>query len=505
MNYRANVNNMVNNGMKIKKILVVGDAMLDAYHFGQINRISPEAPVPVFLEIGKERYVPGGAANVAVNIAAIGLQVSLCAVIGNDDNGQHFLRLMHENNVSTDLVKVLDERKTITKLRYIGPKNQQILRVDDEQTEDILLSRVMDLMHNIKNSIREYEIIVLSDYKKGFLTEEITQRLIQLANENNIPVIVDVKDIAFRKYRNATVLKPNRKELNLLTGMRVDSKENVVQAAVYLCRETSVRYVLATLGAEGMVLVDKNGLKKEIESTASEVFDVTGAGDTSIAYLVAEMAVGVDISDAMVTANYAAGIQVSKVGTNIVYPYEVYNAMYKEGLVTYRRQDNFFVEDRVVDVCRRKERGECIVFTNGCFDILHIGHLLYLREAKKMGDVLVVGLNSDYSVKRLKGDERPINQLADREMMLSALSFVDYVIPFEEDTPIRLIEAIVPDILVKGGDYKPEDIVGAEIVLRNGGQVKVIPFVEGYSTSGIIKKFRKSDAVITNKRNPRKR
>lgn len=496
MDCRASVNNMINNYTKTKKILVVGDAMLDAYHFGQVNRISPEAPVPVFLEIGKKQYVPGGAANVAVNIAAIGLQVSFCAVIGNDDNGQIFLKLMHENNISTDLVKVLDERKTITKLRYIGQRNQQILRVDDEQIEDIFLSSVMDLMHDIENSIQDYGIIVLSDYKKGFLTEEITQRLIQLANRNNIPVIVDVKDIVFRKYRNAMVLKPNRKELNLLTGMKVESKEDVVQAAVYLCKETPVRYVLVTLGAAGMVLVDKNGLKKEIESTASEVFDVTGAGDTSVAYLVSEMAVGADISDAMVTANYAAGIQVSKVGTSIVYPYEVYNAMYKEGRTKYLGQDKFFVEDRVADICRRKERGERIVFTNGCFDILHAGHLLYLREAKKMGDILVVGLNSDYSVKQLKGNKRPINQLMDREMMLSALSFVDYVIPFEEDTPIKLIEMIVPDILVKGGDYKPENIVGAEIVLRNGGQVKVIPFLEGHSTSEIIKKCRKSDDSI---------
>lgn len=495
---------MVNNDAKIKKILVVGDAMLDVYHFGEVNRISPEAPVPVFLEIGKKRFVPGGAANVAVNIAAVGLQVSFCAVIGNDDNGRVFLKLMHEYNVCTDLVKVLNTRKTITKSRYIGPGNQQILRVDDEQTEDVLLSSIMDLMHKIDNSIQEYGVIVLSDYKKGFLTEEITQRLIQLANENNISVIVDVKDIAFWKYRNATILKPNRKELNLLTGMKVESKKDVVRAATYLCRETSAGYVLATLGAEGMVLADKNGLKKEIESTASEVFDVTGAGDTSVAYLVAEMVAGADISDAMVTANYAAGIQVSKVGTSIVYPYEVYNAMYKDGL-TECRQGDYFEEDRIADVRRRKERGERIVFTNGCFDILHKGHLSYLREAKKMGDVLVVGLNSDYSVKRLKGDERPINQLMDREMMLSALSFVDYVIPFEEDTPIKLIKAIVPDILVKGGDYKPEDIIGAEIVLRNGGQVKVIPFVEGYSTSGIIKRYRKSNTVVTGRRNSEKK
>ena len=472
-----------------RKILVAGDAMLDAYHFGQVNRISPEAPVPVFLETGRERYVPGGAANVAVNIAAIGLEVSFCSVIGDDENGRIFLKIMRDNGVNTDLVKVSGERKTTAKLRYIGQGNQQLLRVDDEETDEIPYSEADSLMCSIEDVIQEYRVVVLSDYKKGFLTEEVTRQLIRLAGNRHIPVLVDVKDKAFRKYRNATVLKPNRKELNLLTGMRLESKEEVVQAAAYLCREAPCSYVLATLGAEGMLLADKDGLIKEIESTASEVYDVTGAGDTSVAYLAAEMAVGTSLPDAMVVANYAAGIQVSKVGTSAVYPYEVYEAMRREGQEECGGCSRLGLNDKVMDVCRRKKRGEKIVFTNGCFDILHTGHLSYLREARKLGDVLVVGLNSDDSVRRLKGHSRPVNRLEDREMMLSAFSFVDYVIPFEEDTPIRLIDAIVPDVLVKGGDYKLEEIVGAGTVIRYGGEVKVIPFVEGHSTSGIIKKM----------------
>lgn len=483
------MNDMRKDRVKTKKILVAGDAMLDAYHFGQVNRISPEAPVPVFLETGRERYVPGGAANVAVNIAAIGLQVSFCSVIGNDGNGQMFLKLMSDNAVDIGLVKVLNERKTAAKLRYIGPGNQQILRVDDEEARDIAFSDIEDLMRGIEGRIREYGVIVLSDYKKGFLTEEITQHLIQMANVYHIPVLVDVKDMAFQKYSNATVLKPNRKELNLLTGMQTESKEEVVQAASYLCREASCNYVLATLGAEGMLLADKDGLIKDIESTASEVFDVTGAGDTSAAYLAAEIAAGTEITDAVIIANYAAGIQVSKVGTSTVYPYEVYEAMRKEGKEGSGGCCRLNLNDKVADVCRRKERGERIVFTNGCFDILHTGHLSYLREAKKLGDVLVVGLNSDHSVKRLKGDGRPVNRLKDREAMLSAFSFVDYVVPFEEDTPIRLISTIMPDVLVKGGDYAPENIAGAETVIRNGGEVRVLPFIEGHSTSGIIKRI----------------
>lgn len=483
------MNDMIRDKAKIKKILVAGDAMLDAYHFGQVNRISPEAPVPVFLETGRERHVPGGAANVAVNIAAAGLQVSFCSVIGSDENGRMFLNLLRDNAVNTDLVKVSDERKTATKLRYIGPGNQQILRVDEEETRDIALSDIADLMCALENTVREYGVVVLSDYKKGFLSEEITQHLIRLANVNHIPVLVDVKDMAFRKYRNATILKPNRKELGLLTGMRAGSKEEAVKAASYLCRETPCSYVLATLGSEGMLLADKDGLIKDVESTASEVFDVTGAGDTSAAYLAAGMAAGAEISDAVTIANYAAGIQVSKVGTSAVYPYEVYEAMRREGEEECGGCGRLNLNDKVTDVCRRKERGERIVFTNGCFDILHTGHLSYLREAKKLGDVLVVGLNSDHSVRRLKGDGRPVNRLKDREMMLSALSFVDYIIPFEEDTPARLINTIVPDVLVKGGDYAPENIVGAETVIQNGGEVKVLPFMEGHSTSGIIKKI----------------
>lgn len=483
------MNDMLKDKAKIKKILVAGDAMLDAYHFGQVNRISPEAPVPVFLETGRERYVPGGAANVAVNIAAIGLRVSFCSVIGNDENGRMFLKLMRDNAVNIDLVKASNERKTATKLRYIGPGNHQILRVDDEGTKDIALSDIEDLMCNIENTIQEYGVVVLSDYKKGFLTEEIIQHLIRLANDNHIPVLVDVKDMAFQKYRNATILKPNRKELSLLTGMSSESKEEAVKAASYLCRETPCSYVLATLGSEGMLLADKDGLIKDVGSTASEVFDVTGAGDTSAAYLAAEMAAGTEITDAVMIANYAAGIQVSKVGTSAVYPYEVYEAMRREGEKECGGCGRLNLSDKVTDICRRKERGERIVFTNGCFDILHTGHLSYLREAKKLGDVLVVGLNSDHSVKRLKGDDRPVNRLEDREMMLSALSFVDYIIPFEEDTPIRLINTIIPDVLVKGGDYEPENIVGAETVIRNGGKVKILPFIEGHSTSGIIKKI----------------
>lgn len=478
--------------MSKKKILVIGDAMLDVYHFGQVNRISPEAPVPVFLETGKCRYVPGGAANVAVNIAAMGVPTSLCAVVGDDSYGNIFLDLMKENSVDTEFVERVRGRKTITKLRYIGQGNQQILRVDDEDTTDILLEQIDSIFAEIRKRMDEFGMVVLSDYMKGFLTEQVTQYIIGIAKENKIPVLVDVKDKAFQKYRGATLLKPNRKELGELTGLRVSTKDEIVAAASYLCREASSKYVLATLGAEGMLLADENGLIKDIDSVASEVFDVTGAGDTSVAYLAAEMLAGANVQEAMITANYASGVQVSKVGTSVVYPYEVYEVMRREGQ-DYLNGSGWNTEHKIQDVCRRKRRGERIVFTNGCFDILHPGHISYLREAKKLGDVLVVGLNSDASVKRLKGDGRPVNKLRDREMMLAALGCVDYVIPFEEDTPALLIDAIIPDVLVKGGDYDPDNIVGADTVRTHGGQVLTISFVEGYSTTNIIQKMRNTE------------
>ena len=472
-----------------KKILVAGDAMLDAYHFGQVNRISPEAPVPVFLETSNNRFVPGGAANVAVNIAAIGADVSLCAVIGDDANGREFIRLMDENNVDTHLVSAISERKTITKLRYIGPGNQQILRVDDEDVSDLSDEYANRILETVKREVKEYDVVVLSDYNKGFLTKRITSEIIRLSHEHNIPVLVDVKDKDFTKYGNATLLKPNRKELALLTGMPVENEADIVAAEMFLCRSTPCRYVLTTLGAEGMILADKDGMISHIESVASEVFDVTGAGDTSIAYLAVEIVKGTEIREAVKIANYAAGVQVSKVGTSIVTPEEVAEAMREDGATSDSKILDYYDRSELSAVNKCHKLGKKIVFTNGCFDILHIGHITYLKKARQMGDILIVGVNSDDSVRRLKGKDRPVNPLKDRLEMLAALDFVDYVIPFEEDTPLDLIKAVLPDVLVKGGDYKPDDIVGAKEVIANGGEVRVIPFVEGHSTSQIIQRI----------------
>ncbi len=449
----------------MKKILVAGDAMLDQYIFGATHRISPEAPVPVFLESGKKKSSAGGAANVAVNIAAIGVEADIFCTIGDDPAGSQLQDIIKENNIGIKHVYTCQGRKTTCKLRYIAQNNQQIMRADVEDNWEIEFGQIQDLYSDIEKTIDSYGLVLLSDYGKGFLSEELTQRIIVLCNRKNVPVFVDVKGKSVTKYKGATLIKPNRKELYDLSGMSVDSKTDVEKAAQSLCRQAEADYVLTTLGAEGMLLTDKRQVLKEVHSIAREVYDVTGAGDTTIAYLSASVLQGKSLEEAMEIANVAAGIQVGRVGTSIVKPEEVQK------------------------VLRETVKHTKKVFTNGCFDILHAGHVAYLKEAKALGDWLIVGLNSDASVRRLKGDSRPLNTLEDRKTVLESLSFVDEVIPFDEDTPLSLIKRIHPDVLVKGGDYDISNIVGADEVLSYGGEVKVLSYVPGKSTTEIIRRM----------------
>lgn len=479
--------------MNAKKALIAGDIMLDIYHFGKVNRISPEAPVPVFLEMGKHKSVPGGAANTAVNVSAIGIDTALLAVIGEDTNGAILLDLLKKFNIDVTAVKQMKDRNTISKIRFIGPNNQQILRADTESTQNVNMQDLSENLERISRDINQIGLILLSDYNKGFLTEEISQYLIQLGKENQIPVLIDVKDKNLNKYKGAYLLKPNRMELKDLTDMPTDTIEQCVHAAINLCNMAECEYVLATLGADGMLLVNKYKKILYSASMAREVFDVTGAGDTSIAYLAAELLLDRDICEAVQISNYAAGIQVSKVGTSIIYPQEVEIAMNSRTVELDRKLLDYYQKGGIEALLKCKIQNKKIVFTNGCFDILHAGHITYLKKAKKLGDVLVVGVNSDASVQRLKGKSRPINTIQDRSLLLCALEFVDFVIPFEEDTPYELIRAIVPDVLVKGGDYDIESIVGKDIVQNNDGRVVIIPFVEGKSTTEIINRVREKE------------
>lgn len=324
-----------------------------------------------------------------------------------------------------------------------------------------------------------------SDYLKGLLTYEFTQGVLKLAKQHNIPAIIDVKDPHIEKYQGAYLLKPNLKEIRDLTGMPAQTDEEIVEAAEALRKRCECKFVLCTCGARGMVLVGENHKPFFINSEVREVFDVSGAGDTTISYLAAAMANGVEMDDAVTIANYAAGIQVGKIGTSSVYMQEVRDFLSNEDNGSFHKI--LHAED--LETFRQDNADKKIVFTNGCFDILHVGHKRYLQQAATLGDILVVGVNSDESVRRLKGPERPVNNEQDRAEMLCALGFIDYVVIFGEDTPYELIKKIQPDVLVKGGDYKPEEVVGKNIVEARGGKLELIKFVEGKSTTNIINKI----------------
>lgn len=475
--------NLVDHILK-KKILIIGDVMLDTYYIGDVKRISPEAPVPVFRK-QNERSVLGGAANVAVNLVAAEQYVSVMSIIGNDVIGTKLKVLLEKNGVNTDLLMSID-RKTTEKTRFLASNNQQVLRLDVEDTEPIDDNTCNLFLARIEEKLDNFDLIIISDYMKGLLTYDFLQGVIRLANEREIPVIIDVKDTNVSKYVGAYLLKPNLKELQELTGLTIGGDEEIIYASEQLRQKCNCEYVLTTCGARGMVLVGGDE-PYFVESVGQEVFDVTGAGDTTIAYLAACMVNDFAMKAAVDVANYAAGIQVGKVGTSAVYWEEVRAHLSKkeEGVSQKLLSVNDVAKFRIANLDKK------IVFTNGCFDILHSGHVRYLREAAKLGDVLVVGINSDESVKRLKGSDRPINCEQERAELMCALGFVDYVVIFEDDTPLELIKMIKPNVLVKGGDYSNEYVVGTNEVRANGGELVLIPFVEGKSTTNIIKKIKK--------------
>lgn len=470
-----------------KSILVVGDIMLDNYYLGDIKRISPEAPVPVFRK-KSERSVLGGAANVAANLVAAGQQVSIMSIVGDDEYGRILLSLIIEKGIDTQLLE-LSKKQTTLKTRFLAGNNQQVLRLDVEDTTPISKKICSQLLGKLQQHIEEFDLILLSDYMKGLLTYDFTQGVIKTATEHRIPVIVDVKDPSVYKYKNATLLKPNQKELHDLTGMPVETDEEIVTAAESLRKQCNSQYVLCTIGAKGMALFGEGMEPYFLPTEAREVFDVSGAGDTTIAYLAASMANKIEMHEAIIIANYAAGIQVGKVGTSTVYIQEVREYLANKDTGSFHK----ILSPESLVTFREDNKDKKIVFTNGCFDILHVGHKRYLEQASSLGDVFVIGVNSDASVRRLKGPERPVNPEQDRMEILSALGFVDYVVLFDEDTPYDLIKKVQPDILVKGGDYKPEEVVGKDIVEARGGKLVLIPFVEGKSTTNIIKKINKDE------------
>ena len=461
------------------KILVFGDVMLDRYVSGSVDRVSPEAPVPVLKPI-KEEIRLGGAANVALNLSSLGSKVSLIGITGKDSSSKQISNLIKENKIKNELVH--SSLPTITKLRLLSSK-QQLLRVDNE--EEFTKNDWQSAKRRFDKSIglSSSNLLIISDYGKGTLQD--IPALIKKAKKLNKMVLVDPKGNNFSKYKGADIITPNFSEFIGEVGP-VGSEREISSKAKSLIKSLNLGALLVTRGSEGMTLFKKEKNKidrSNFPTQAKEVFDVSGAGDTVIASLAAALSAGFDISSAVKLANVAAGIVVGKSGTATAYLSEIEPHFSDDDLV-------FSLGEVKKYSSILKKNNKKVVFTNGCFDILHAGHVHYLEQAKKMGDELVVGLNSDSSVKALKGKKRPINNLQHRAKVLSSLRCVDKIVSFEDETPIKLIKAIKPDILVKGGDYKVKDVVGHKDVGSWGGKVKIIPMVPGLSTTNIIKKMK---------------
>jgi D-beta-D-heptose 7-phosphate kinase/D-beta-D-heptose 1-phosphate adenosyltransferase len=463
-----------------KRFLVVGDAMLDVYLHGQVSRISPEAPVPVFNYRNSEDVL-GGAANVAANVAAMGMSVALLSIVGNDDGGNRLKGLLETRGVDTRLVIGVDGRKTTTKTRLVSG-GQQITRIDSEDVCDIDADTAGELAERLDSVIDGFDVVLMSDYQKGLLSDAFTKRVMDIANAHGRKVLVDVKSPDPAKYRGAYLLKPNRRELAYMTDMPVETRDQVVAAMHKLRSEAGCDLVIATLSGDGMMYLDSEGNVYESNVKALQVRDVVGAGDTAFSYIGLGIANGLRPQTVLNLANAASSIKVTKFGTSVVTLDEMMD-IYADR--PSKILDMASVVERLDRFRERKPSGK-VVFTNGCFDILHLGHVRYLKEAKGLGDLLVVGVNSDASVKRLKGEDRPINSQDVRMAMLAELDFIDYIVLFEEDTPYGLIKAVQPDVLVKGGDYTPETIVGHDIVEARGGVVTTIELVDGMSTTNII-------------------
>lgn len=462
------------------KILVVGDVMLDHYWHGNAGRISPEAPVPV-VKFAKEDWRAGGAANVAMNLAALGAQVKLLGITGRDKAADQLQQMLEKSGVAVQWVQS-NNQPTITKLRILS-HHQQLLRVDFE--ESFANDMGDQLLQHYQAWLTDVDVVVFSDYAKGTLAN--IQNLIQLAKSAGKTTLVDPKGNDFSIYGGVSWIKPNRSELAVVLG-DVSSQENIIAKAPAMLQNLGIANLLVTLSEAGMLLVQADGKHAHWGAHATEVFDVTGAGDTVMATLAAALGAGASIKQAVDWSNRAASVVVQKVGTSLVTPEEI------QATFHHKPSCSGVVDDwqRLGQcIAMAQSQGESVVLTNGCFDILHPGHLRYLAEAKALGDRLVVAVNSDASVSRLKGPSRPVNGLQDRMEMLAALEVVDWVVSFSEDTPENLICTLKPNLLVKGGDYKPEEVAGGKCVRANGGEVKILSFHQGHSTTNLIKKINK--------------
>lgn len=465
------------------RILCVGDVMLDRFIKGKISRISPEAPIPV-LHIKDEMVILGGAGNVVRNLEALGASVTFLSVVGNDKEGAHIQTLLEAlPRVNSFLLKDT-LRATTVKTRFIA-ENQQILRTDQEKTSALPKDLEDKLIKSFKEHIATHDLAILSDYAKGIFSPRGLQALIAEAKIQGKPILVDPKGRDYSRYRGATLLTPNHHELMAAMDAPSETDSDLVEASRKAIDVYDLSAMIVTRGEKGITLVKDSGLIEHLPTKAIEVFDVSGAGDTVIATLAIGLAAGATYSEAIALANAAAGLVVAKVGTAVVHPQELVEVLQAQEVQGY--EEKIISRERAEEQIRVwKRRGHRITFTNGCFDLLHPGHVSLLKKSKACGDRLIVGLNTDNSVKRLKGPSRPIQQEMARAFVLSSLECVDLVVLFDEDTPLELIQAFKPDVLVKGADYKVEDVVGASFVQSYGGEVCLVDLVEGQSTTRMI-------------------
>ena len=463
-------------------ILVIGDLMIDHYLWGGCERISPEAPVQV-VDIARETTVLGGAGNVINNLVTLGARVSVAGVIGDDENGIELKSMLASLGASCEGLIVQAGRKTSKKSRIIA-SNQQILRYDKESKDSVEATTAGKVIEYVSRIVDQCDIVILSDYGKGVITDTVAQGVIASAKAKGKKVLVDPKGKDYRKYSGAYLLTPNKKEASEATGIVIKDESSLREALLSLKATCDLQCSMITLSEDGIAIYDDS--MRRYPTVAKEVFDVTGAGDTVIASLSFALSCGLSIDEAAPFANHAAAVVVGKIGSATVTLDEI--ETYESSLHQSTSDAHIKSQDEIVAIAKRlKGEGKRVVFTNGCFDILHVGHVKYLQEAKSYGDVLIVGLNSDSSVRELKGPTRPVNPQDDRAYILAALESVDYVVMFSDETPYELIKSIAPDILVKGGDYEGKTVVGAEFAT----ELRLVQFVDGKSTTATISRINK--------------
>ena len=472
---------MINFPEKLPKILVIGDLMIDHYLLGFSDRISPEAPVPI-VSVNEEILSLGGAGNVLHNLNALGAKIDVISVLGDCENSIEIKKLLELINVDTKFIVEERGRKASKKTRILVSK-QQVARFDFESIDFINKKSESKIINSLNKIISDYDIILLSDYGKGVLTDNLTKQIIEISNKHFIKVIIDPKGVDFSKYKGAYLLTPNKKEAGKATNIDIINESSLSEAILKLKTELDLSLSIITLSDKGIAIYD-NELAVH-PTAAKEVYDVTGAGDTVLASLGFTLACNFDIHAAIKFSNLAAGVVVGKIGSATASFNEIIE--YESSIKKSSSFKHIKSYSEIKEITHElKSKGKQIVFTNGCFDILHIGHIKYLEAAKTFGDILILGLNSDYSTNQLKGDGRPINSEKDRAYLLAAIEVVDYVVVFNEKTPLSLIELIKPNILVKGGDYKNKKVIGQELVEK----LEIVDFIDGFSTTRTINKLK---------------